>query len=128
MNYLTVQRQTILETVKSLRTHPTAKEIFSKVREKLPEISFATVYRNLSHLVEQDQLKSVNFVDDAIRYDSLLREHQHFICNKCKNIYDLELSKLLNVEEQVKRIQCHEVESFNLELYGVCHKCKNTPK
>ena len=124
MNYSTIQRQTILETVKSLRTHPTAKEVFVKVKKQLPGLSFATVYRNLNHLVKLEQLKEIKFGDDAVRYDSFLREHQHFICNTCQAIYDLELSKLLNIEQEVKKIPCHEVKYYNLELYGVCHKCK----
>lgn len=126
MNYLTKKRQTILETVQNLRNHPTAKEIFNKVKDVLPGISFATVYRNLNHLVGTNQLKEINFGDEAVRYDSLLREHQHFICQNCAAIYDLELSKLLNVEQEVKKIPCHDVQFYNLELYGTCHKCKLT--
>ncbi len=124
MNYVTTQRAAILTAVKDLRTHPTAKEIFSVVKQKLPDISFATVYRNLSHLAKNGHLKEVTFTDDAVRYDSFLRDHQHFICRGCHKIFDLELSKLLNVESEVKKIQCHEVKSYNLELYGRCHSCK----
>lgn len=126
MNYSTVQRLTVLETIKGLRTHPTAKDVFESVKTKLPDISFATVYRNLKHLVKSGQLKEVNFYNEAVRYDSFLRDHQHFICKNCTKIFDLELSRLLNVEQEVKKILCHQVNNYNLELYGVCHTCKQS--
>lgn len=124
MKYLTLQRQTILDTAKGLRSHPTAKEVFLRVKNQLPEISFATVYRNLKYLVKNDILREITFTDDAVRYDSFLRDHQHFICNNCNRIYDLELTELLNVKEQVEKIPCHQVDTYHLELYGLCHQCK----
>ena len=47
---MTRQRKLILEELRRMKSHPTADEIYSMVREKLPRISLGTVYRNLQLL------------------------------------------------------------------------------
>lgn len=123
MSYKTSQKEAILNVVKRSKNHPTAQEVYEQVRLAVPKISFATVYRNLAQLAKDRQISEVQFVDNKKRYEALLHPHQHFICNKCGRIIDMELSKLLNVEETVQKMQCHKVESFNLELMGTCAKC-----
>ena len=45
---MTRQRAVILEELRKVKTHPTADELYSIVRERLPRISLGTVYRNLT--------------------------------------------------------------------------------
>lgn len=124
MSYKTTQKQAVLEYVSQAKNHPTAQEVYEGVRETLPKISFATVYRNLDTLAKAGQIKEVQFVDKKKRYEAIMHDHQHFICSKCGRVIDMELSKLLNVTEAVKKMQCHLVESYNLELIGVCAACR----
>lgn len=124
MSYKTTQKQAVLEYVTQAKNHPTAQEVYEGVRETLPRISFATVYRNLDSLAKQGQIKEVQFVDKKKRYEAVMHDHQHFICSQCDRIIDMELSKLLNVTEAVKKMQCHLVQSYNLELIGVCAACR----
>ena len=42
---MTRQRAVILEELRKLKSHPTADELYSIVRERLPRISLGTVYR-----------------------------------------------------------------------------------
>ncbi|MBC7073854.1 transcriptional repressor, partial [Candidatus Parcubacteria bacterium] len=49
MERLTSQKKIILDYLKSVRTHPSAEEIFEKVRKRLPQISLGTVYRILKN-------------------------------------------------------------------------------
>lgn len=128
MSYKTTQKQAVLEYVLQAKNHPTAQEVYEGVRETLPKISFATVYRNLDNLAKAGQIKEVQFVDKKKRYEAIMHDHQHFICSKCDRVIDMELSKLLNVTEAVKKMQCHLVESYNLELIGVCAVCRPADK
>lgn len=124
MSYQTTQKQAILQWVMQAKNHPTAEDVYQAVKEQCPKISFATVYRNLDALAQTGQIKEVQFVDKKKRYEGLLHDHQHFICTKCDRIIDMELSKLLNVDEIGKKLQCHQVNSFNLELIGLCAACR----
>ena len=47
---MTRQRKVILEELGKVYTHPTADEIYTMVKEKLPNISLGTVYRNFVKL------------------------------------------------------------------------------
>ena len=46
----TRQRRVILEELQSVKSHPTAIELFELVRRRLPRVSLGTVYRNLDLL------------------------------------------------------------------------------
>lgn len=123
MGYHTTQKQAVLDWVKSRKDHPTAQEIYEGVKQGLPNISFATVYRNLNALAQEGQINEVQFVDHVKRYESETHPHQHFICQKCTRIVDMELSELLNVPQVASKMKCHKVESFHLELIGTCAAC-----
>lgn len=46
----TSQKNIILEVLKNNRSHPTAQELYTLVKEKDPTIGQATVYRNVKNL------------------------------------------------------------------------------
>jgi Fur family peroxide stress response transcriptional regulator len=124
MSYKTSQKQAIFDFVITSKTHPTADEVFQAVQRKLPTIGFATVYRNLAALAKEGKIKEVQFVDKKKRYEGNTHQHQHFICTACNRIIDMELTALLNIEDAVQKMQCHQVEDYKLELMGVCASCK----
>ena len=124
MPYQTSQKQAILKFVLKARNHPTAEDVHLAVKQDLPSIGYATVYRNLAALAKEGKIKEVQFVDKKKRYEGNLHQHQHFICSDCDRIIDLELSELLNVKEAAEKMQCHLVTDFNLELIGVCAACQ----
>lgn len=124
MTYQTSQKNAIFEWLMGVKTHPSAQEVYEGVKEKLPNIGVATVYRNLDKLVEEGKIKEFDFGENKKRYDGTVHSHQHFVCTQCGRVIDMELSKLLNIEETVEKVQCHSVESYELELRGVCSSCR----
>ncbi len=50
------QREAIRDVLASVCTHPTAAEIYDMVRERIPNISLGTVYRNLSMLADEGEV------------------------------------------------------------------------
>lgn len=124
MSYKTTQKMAILRHIKESRNHPTAQEVFDVIKKDMPSISFATVYRNLGALSKTGDIKEVHFADNKKRYEGILELHQHFICEACDRIIDMQLSELLNIDKTSEQMRCHQVNSFNLELIGLCAKCK----
>ncbi|PIZ50710.1 hypothetical protein COY27_06375 [Candidatus Woesearchaeota archaeon CG_4_10_14_0_2_um_filter_33_13] len=51
----TGQKKVIFECIKGLHTHPTAEEVYLLVKKEIPEISLATVYRNLNLLSKKNK-------------------------------------------------------------------------
>ena len=125
MLYQTTQKQAILRSVMDSRSHPTAEDVYQEVQKNLPNIGFATVYRNLAALAKEGKIKEVQFIDKKKRYEGNTHQHQHFICTDCARIIDMELTALLNIQEAVDKIQCHDVKDYNLELVGICASCKS---
>jgi Fur family transcriptional regulator, peroxide stress response regulator len=80
--------EVIWQAIKDETCHPTADQIFLKVRCLLPNVSLATVYRNLQKLVIEGKLQLLT-LGRAQHFDPLVRSHQHFICEQCAQVYDL---------------------------------------
>ncbi len=74
----TSQRETVYSSLLQKRDHPTADEVFARVREKAPTISLATVYNCLDVLVQHNLVKAVNFERAPTQYCANLAPHAHF--------------------------------------------------
>ena len=72
--------------------HPTATDVFVRVQKKLSSISLATVYNCLETMVDHGLIKAVYVDREPTRFCANLKEHGHFICNTCEQVYDIEAS------------------------------------
>lgn len=67
------------------------EEVLSYAQREAPDISVATVYRNLKTLVEEGWLIPVQLPGESQRYElSGKGHHHHFLCNDCGRVYELE--------------------------------------
>ncbi len=87
----TRQREVVYSVILGKRDHPTADEIFSRVKARMPGISLATVYNCLETLVQCGLLRQVNFERESTRYCPNLSEHAHFHDESTGRIHDIEL-------------------------------------
>ncbi len=115
-----VQREIIYETLLNTKEHPDVDALVAAVREKLPDVGVATVYRNLKKLVECGLVHTLETTDNRIHYDADTRHHAHFICKRCGKITDLFVATSL--EHEVEKMG-YSVDSEKLVLYGVCPEC-----
>ena len=83
------KRDAILNCVRCTTTHPSAEWVFEHVRQEVPDISLATVYRNLSLFKDQGLITSLGTVKGVERFDGNTDPHVHFICTGCGCIVDL---------------------------------------
>ena len=67
----------ILETIKMTDSHPTADEIYERVRKRLPRISMGTIYRNLDVLASCGLIKRLDPGRTQMRFDGNTQEHYH---------------------------------------------------
>jgi len=74
----TAQRETVYQVLLSKRDHPTADEVFARVKDVMPTISLATVYNCLEALVHHELVRAVNFERLPTCYCPNLRPHAHF--------------------------------------------------
>lgn len=123
------QRQLILDTLKNKVDHPTAETLYKDVKNQMPEIGIATVYRNLAALCDAGEVVKLKSKAGPDRYDATLIPHVHFECNNCHEIYDIFIndSQTKKIDNEIKRLTENidsEFESSNIYVYGFCKKCK----
>ncbi len=122
---MTKQRVIVLNTVESLGSHPTAYEIFERVRQELPGVSLSTVYRNLNILVEEGDILTVRGLGQEVHYDHNLHDHCHVQCRICGKVSDIHTDFI-----DPSCVNSHGEEGYIIEdvlitLIGVCPECAN---
>ena len=119
------QHQVILDTLRSVTTHPTADELYPMVKKVMPSISLGTLYRNLNQLAEEGEILKLEMTGLVRRYDGHTHPHDHFRCTRCDKVYDLDNN---NIEKKItKKVQestGHKIHGINIEFYGICESCK----
>lgn len=83
------QRDIILEEVRRGKTHPSAQEVYDRVRPRLPKISLGTVYRNLEQLAAHGLIRKLELPGDQRRFDGDVSEHYHIRCLVCGRVDDV---------------------------------------
>jgi Fur family peroxide stress response transcriptional regulator len=87
----TPQREVVYDVLLKKRDHPTADQVFTRVKEELPGISLATVYNCLETLVSCGLVRQVNLEREPTRYCPNLRPHAHFHDEKSGATHDIDL-------------------------------------
>ncbi|MCB2212209.1 transcriptional repressor [bacterium] len=121
---MTSQRRAVLEVLHDTLDHPTADEVYLRVRDKLPRVSLATVYRNLDVLAELGQVRVIEFPGRPRRYDAMTDLHYHIVCVECGKVVDVHLSQLPDLGAMVARTGAYEVLATRLEFEGRCSECR----
>ena len=121
---LTPQRQAVFQVILESSDHPTASEIFEAARQRLPTISYATVYNSLRHLKEAGLVHEISFGDSASRYDRETDRHDHAICNQCGKLVDFDLPQTEQLMQAAARKSQFKAESVHLTLRGLCPECQ----
>lgn len=110
----TPQREVVYSSLLTRRDHPTAEEVFSRVKADMPTISLATVYNCLETLVQCHLIRQVNHERGPTRYCPNLRPHAHFYDEQTGSTIDVELpSPLL---EQLKSILPPDLDAAAIEI------------
>lgn len=122
MERLTNQKQIILEYLQSVKTHPTAEEVFDAVKKILPRISLGTVYRNLEKFSEKGLAKKIE--GEVSRFDGDISTHHHFICQNCKKVFDIFEEKKTREIDKVLSEKLEGFKSDEVHIHGTCNDCR----
>ena len=125
MPRITKQRKAIFQALEGDTTHPTADEIYQRVKRDLPSISLATVYRNLKLLADSGLILEISTPDGPNRYDPQTPRHYHLLCQRCERVDDVELPVQRTLERRLEASTQYEVHTHELIFYGVCPSCRS---
>ena len=122
---VTPQRRLLLSVMQEAGRHLDAKELYRRASERDPNISLATVYRNLRVFEEQGLIDERHLGQTRCYYEMKhLGEHQHLVCQACGQVIEFESSLIRKLVAEVQRKNNFSVTKVELYLEGHCHKCK----
>ena len=115
---MTRQRQEIYRILIEQRDHPTANEVFMRAKERLPNLSLATVYTCLEALVQHGIIRQVNFERESSRYCPNLSEHGHFHDASTGIIHDIDFKPGVSLTDVLELPQGAVIEDVEITLRG----------
>ena len=121
----TAQRDLVLRVVEESCDHPSAETIYTRCRERMPDISLGTVYRNLKVLVELGKIREVSILNAGDRYDKTIGLHAHFRCKSCGVVLDVPAKDLDRLESAVQSMTGYQIDGTEVLFVGLCDRCKN---
>ena len=124
---MTAQRRHVYEALMENNDHPTAQDVFMRVKAKVPSISLATVYNCLETLTESGLIRHVNFDRAPSRYCQNNQPHGHLVCSECGSITDVPLKSTdLNAILEIPANTL--VSQAEVTIRGLCPECAQKPR
>jgi Fe2+ or Zn2+ uptake regulation protein len=116
----TSPRQAVARAIAGKDRHFTAEEL----REQLPGVGRATVYRSLKLLVDSGVLCRVLLEDGNLHYQLSHRgHHHHLLCVRCGTSEDLLGCDIASLLEKAAKSHHFQLSGHWLEVYGRCQDC-----
>ena len=118
------QREAIKNQLMGRLDHPTAEALYAELKQEYPNLSFATVYRNLNQMEQWGEVKKLT-VDGATRFDPNTEPHSHFFCRMCDAVIDMPED-----DPEIRRLAQEGfggvIESCTSNFYGICPSCMSS--
>ena len=118
------KRDAIFYCLRHTDTHPSAETVHQMLQEEYPDISLATVYRNLALFKRQGLIQSLGTVGGVERFDGNTAPHVHFVCTECDAVIDLpEMEVPQSLNQEAERWGGCQVDGCQLIFTGRCAAC-----
>ena len=116
----TSPRRAVVNAIAAQNKHFTAEEL----RQRLPAVGRATIYRSLKLLVDSGVLCRVLLEEGNLHYQLSYRgHHHHLLCVECGASQDLLGCDIEDLLQTVSTAHDFRVSGHWLEVYGRCHDC-----
>lgn len=122
---VTAQRLAVAQVLTESDDHPTAQQVYERVRDHFPHITMGTIYNTMTVLAEKGFVQPLIF-SAGTRYDSNLEPHANLVCVRCGSITDSD-----DEDGAVKRLRSKAIASTGFKImgqrvdfYGLCSNCE----
>ncbi len=114
----TRQRAAVYSYLRSSECHPTAEQVFAAVRQQLPHVSLATIYKALEALVTAGLAARIADGNGPARYDGRGDAHYHYRCERTGQVRDLPLDYDPGLIEKIAPELIEELRRQGFQLTG----------
>jgi len=112
----TAQRVAVAQYILDTEDHPSADQVFARVRKGFPMLSRATVYNTLNLFVKKGLLREFSLAEGRIVFDPKTERHHHFIDEGSGQIHDVAWESLQVVK--VESLPGFDVREYQVVMRG----------
>lgn len=120
----TPQRISVYRALLRSDAHPSPEGVYRMVRDELPTISLATVYKTLDALSAAGLIQQVSLMSETKRYDANLEPHHHLICRTCNRVADY-ADPALEQSISLPQNTGFSAQHIHIQFFGLCDVCRN---
>lgn len=113
---LTPQKMEIFRYLAGTTAHPSAQEIFVAMQKRFPNISFATVYKNLNKFKELNLVREIPMKDNTTRFDANMENHHHIINLDSGDVIDVPFEEVGELRLP-KMLEGYQLEKISVKYY-----------
>ena len=124
---VTAQRLVIWQTLQHEDSHPTAEDLYQRLKPALPTLSMTTLYNILNELVEWGDLRRFDAGDGHVHFDPDTEEHAELICMRCHSVVDVPEEAFpapRPVLDLPTELAGYRVISRSEQYFGYCPACQ----
>jgi len=122
---LTGVRKLVVHSILKLRGHWTIQEIEKKIKNEVPGLGTATLYRTVHLLAKEQILSETKIGRGAARYEVAGKSHHdHLTCLQCGLIVEFENASIEKLQKQIADRLGFHLADHRMELYGNCERSR----
>ena len=110
------QRVAVASYVLNTEDHPSADEVWTRVRETFPHVSRATVYNTLKLLVTKGLLRQHAITEGRVIFDPNVAPHHHLIDEDTGRVHDVPWESV--ALPKPPRVRGFEVSEYQVVMRG----------
>ena len=114
----TPQRVAMLKILEE-KGHADIDHIYAEIKKDFVSISLATVYKNINTMLEAGLIEEIKIPQKKSRFEIKKHKHSHFVCERCSEVYDIDIPKKLDIELP----DGFEPKEASVMVTGVCKEC-----
>lgn len=123
---LTPQRVELVRLIAASQGHPSAAQLYARIRTQFPTMSQATVYKTLALLKEMNQVLEIDLRGDSHYDGNRPHPHAHLICMQCSKIVDGDLDLDLSAVRRLEKTSGFQNVRPQIAFYGLCPDCSQS--
>ncbi len=122
----TPQRLAVLDVLLNTQTHLSINEIHCQVKQELPDMGLATVYRTLEILVDLELAAKVHLENGCHSYTAATGGHRHpILCTDCNRLIEFAGCPIDEISEKLTTETGFLVNDHFLQIFGKCKECQS---
>jgi Fur family peroxide stress response transcriptional regulator len=122
---LTPQRVELVRLIVASAGHPSAAQLYARIKCQFPTMSQATIYKTLALLKDMGQVLEIDLRDDSHYDGNRPQPHSHLICIKCNKIIDGESDFDPSAILKLEQASGYKILRSQISFYGLCPDCKD---